>query len=25
MGTQSITKELIDLLKDTNVQKEALS
>jgi 3-isopropylmalate dehydrogenase len=25
MGTQAITKELIDLLKDTNVQKEALN
>ena len=25
MGTQTITKELMDLLKDTNVQKEALN
>ena len=25
MGTQAITKELMDLLKDTNVQKEALN
>ena len=25
MGTQAITKELIDLLKDTDVQEEALN
>jgi hypothetical protein len=25
MGTQAITKELMDLLKDKNVQQEALN